>query len=65
MAYKKEYVNKGFGEVVLVTSVAGQKMIKLKKCSVPSQAQIRSGRAWGEVSLQEHFMAGLLDSSLL
>lgn len=65
MAYKKEYANMGFGEVVLVTSVAGQKMIKLNKRSVPSQTQIRSGRAWGEVSPQEHFMAGLLDSSLL
>lgn len=47
----------GFGEVVLVMSVAGQNVIKLNKCTVLSQ--IRSGRAWGKVSLQEHFRAGL------
>lgn len=51
--------NCDFGEVVLVLSVAGQKMIKLNKCSVLSQAQISSGRAQGEVSLQEHSKAGL------
>ena len=59
MACKREYANTGFGEVVLVMSAAGQKMIKLNKCSVPWQAQIRSGRARGEVSPQEHFKAGL------
>lgn len=59
MACKEEYASTGFAEVVLVMSVAGQKMIKLNKCSVLSQALIRSGRAQGEVSPQERFKAGL------
>lgn len=47
---KGEYRNTDFGEVVLVMSVSGQKMIKLNKCSVLSQTQIRSRRAQGSVS---------------
>lgn len=52
---KEEYANAFFGEVVLVMSVAGQKMIKLNKWSVLSDAQIKSGRSWGEAALQEAF----------
>lgn len=47
----------GFGDVVLVMPVAGQKVIKLNKCTVLSQ--IRTGRARGRVSLQGQFMSGL------
>lgn len=52
---KEEYANAFFGEVVLVVSVAGQKMIKLNKWSVLSDPQIRSGRSWREAALQEAF----------
>lgn len=45
---KREYVNMDFGEIVMVRSVAGQKLIKRNKCSVLSQARIR--RAQGNVS---------------
>lgn len=47
---KREYVNRDFGEAVLVRSVTGQKMIKVHKCSELSQVQIRSRRARGSVS---------------
>lgn len=45
---KREYVNMDFGEIVLVRSVTGQKLIKRNKRSVLSQARIR--RAQGSVS---------------
>lgn len=64
---KKKYAKMDFGGLVLVLLVAGQKKINLNRCSVPSQTQVRSGRARGEVSPQEHSKAGwsFLDSSLL
>lgn len=47
---KRDCVNMDFGEVMLVKSLTGQKIIKLKKCNVLSQAQIRSRRAQGSIS---------------